>query len=117
MNESTKSLSLTDDAPRVILAELPGDLHVAGTDSLDVSLVTDDDGATLELDPEGLVQVRSGSDLLLRLPAAASLEVRAVRGDARIQGSDRGGDASPLAQGTECPQPPLRRDGGPGHGA
>jgi len=86
MNESTKSLSLTDDAPRVILAELPGDLHVAGTDSLDVSLVTDDDGATLELDPEGLVQVRSGSDLVLRLPAAASLEVRAVRGDARIQG-------------------------------
>lgn len=85
MNESTKTLSLTEDAPRVILAELPGDLHVVGTESLEVSLLTDDESATLEQDAEGLVQVRSGGDLVLRLPAKASLDVRAVRGDARIQ--------------------------------
>ncbi|HRA20711.1 MAG TPA: hypothetical protein PLZ56_09715, partial [Anaerolineae bacterium] len=87
MREPIKTLTLTDDAPVVVLAELPGDLQVSGSESMAVSILADDDhGISLELDAEGRVQVRAGGDAVLRLPANASLEVRAVRGDARIQG-------------------------------
>ena len=61
MREPIKTLTLTDDAPVVVLAELPGDLQVSGSESMAVSILADDDhGISLELDAEGRVQVRAG---------------------------------------------------------
>jgi hypothetical protein len=72
-------------APKINLDKVGGDISIAGWDGSDLLIKGDDDN--LRFDQTGeVVSVSSGSDLTLRIPKGASLEIKSIGGDASIRG-------------------------------
>jgi hypothetical protein len=84
--------------PRVIIAQVRGDLHVSVWDQPGIAV--DADGRVTELHQEGdaLVIMECKGDLGLRVPAGAEIKVTNLKGDVSIEGvrrvelEDIGGD-------------------------
>jgi len=71
--------------PKIKLDKIGGDISVVGWDGGDLLIKGDDDDLRFEQTGEA-VSVSSGSDLSVRLPKGASLEIKFIGGDASIRG-------------------------------
>jgi hypothetical protein len=71
--------------PKIQLDKIGGDLSVVGWDGAELLIKSDEDDTRLEQMGE-TVSVSSGSDLSLRLPKGASVEIKFIGGDASIRG-------------------------------
>ncbi len=80
----SKSISVGNN-PKIRLNEVGGDLSIVGWDGADLLIKADDDDTRVEQTGEA-VSVSSGSDLSLRVPKGASLEIKSIGGDASIRG-------------------------------
>jgi hypothetical protein len=76
-------------APRIKLDKISGDLSLVGWDGADLLIKGDEEEVRLEQTGE-TVSVSSSSDLALRVPKGASLEIMSVAGDASIRGVSGG---------------------------
>ena len=73
------------NAPKIKLDAIGGDLSIAGWDGADLLIKADDDDVRLE-QTEEIVSVSCSSDLSLRVPKGASLDIKTIGGDASIRG-------------------------------
>ncbi len=88
----------TDNEPRVIIAQVRGDLRISAWDQ--PTIAVEADGRITELHQEGnvLMIMECSSDLELQVPAGAEIKVTNLRGDVSIEGvrrvelEDIGGD-------------------------
>ena len=88
----------TDNEPRVIIAQVRGDLRISAWDQATIAVQAD--GRVTELHQEGnvLMIMECSSDLELQVPAGAEIKVTNLRGDVSIEGvrrvelEDIGGD-------------------------
>ena len=80
----SKSFSVGSN-PKIKLEKVGGDLSVAGWDGTDVLVKSDEDDARVEQTGE-IVSISSGSDLSVRVPKGASLEIKSIGSDASIRG-------------------------------
>ena len=71
--------------PKIKLDKVGGDLSVVGWDGTELLIKSDEEDARVEQAGE-TVSVSSGSDLSVRLPKGASLEIKFIGGDASIRG-------------------------------
>jgi len=71
--------------PKVKLDKVGGDLSIVGWDGTDLLAKSDDDQVRVEQTEEA-VSLSSNSDLSLRVPKGASLEIKSISGDASIRG-------------------------------
>lgn len=77
------------EKPRIKLDKIGGDLSLVGWDAPDLLIKGDEDEVRLDQTGEA-VSVSSSSDLSLRIPKGASLEITSVSGDASIRGVSGG---------------------------
>jgi len=80
----SKSFSVGSN-PKVKLDQVGGDISIVGWDGSDLLIKGDDDDVRFNQTGEA-VSVSSGSDLSLRVPKGASLEIKSIGGDASIRG-------------------------------
>jgi len=88
----------TDNEPRVIIAQVRGDLRISAWDQ--PTIAVEADGRVTELHQEGnvLMIMECSSDLELQVPGGAEIKVTNLRGDVSIEGvrrvelEDIGGD-------------------------
>lgn len=73
------------NTPKVYLDEISGDLSIVGWDGADLLIKADDDAVRFEQTDE-IVSVSCSSDLALRIPRGAVLEIKSISGDASIRG-------------------------------
>jgi len=71
--------------PKIKLDKIGGDISIVGWDGSDLLIKGDDDDLRFNQTGE-TVSVSSGSDLSLRIPKGASLEIKSIGGDASIRG-------------------------------
>src|SRR6476646_6552425 len=88
----------TDNEPRVLIAQVRGDLRISAWDQ--PTIAVEADGRVTELHQEGnvLMITECSSDLELQVPGGAKIKVTNLRGDVSIEGvrrvelEDIGGD-------------------------
>jgi len=73
------------NTPKIKLDKIGGDISIVGWDGSDLLIKGDDDDLRFDQTGEA-VSVSSGSDLTLRIPKGASLEINSIGGDASIRG-------------------------------
>lgn len=76
-------------APKIKLDKISGDLSLVGWDGADLLIKGDEEEVRLDQTGE-TVSVSSSSDLALRVPKGASLEIVSIAGDASIRGISGG---------------------------
>ena len=71
--------------PKIKLDQIGGDVSIVGWDGSDLLIKGDEDDLRFDQTGEA-VSVSSGSDLSVRVPKGASLEIKSIGGDASIRG-------------------------------
>lgn len=81
MEQKTISCSM---APEIYLEEVMGDLQLKGWDRPEVQLRAEEESLVINQD-EDIIRVSCKSDLAIRLPAGATVQVGQVNGDTRVK--------------------------------
>lgn len=72
-------------SPKIKMDAVGGDISIVGWDGADILVKSDDNDTSLSQDGD-IVTITCGSDLSLRVPVGASLELKSIGGDASVRG-------------------------------